>query len=52
MNNFKLVARILQQYEPNSEDRCIAGIAITDYQARYTGKTLALKLESLLEEAA
>jgi hypothetical protein len=49
MNNFKLIARILKQYEPNSEDRTIAGMAITNYQARYTGELLTKKLETLLE---
>jgi hypothetical protein len=49
-NNFKLIAKILKQYEPNSEDRIIAGMAIANYNARYTGKTLTLKLQSLLEE--
>ena len=51
-NNFKLIAKILKQYEPNSEDRAIASMAIANYNACYTGKILTLKLETLLEETA
>lgn len=51
MNNFKLIAKILKQYQPGSEDRALAGLAISTLQQNYSGKHLTLKLEQLLEEA-
>jgi hypothetical protein len=51
---FKLVAKILKQYAPNSEDRAIASLAIKTFDATYGNnpKLLKLKLETLVEEAA
>jgi hypothetical protein len=52
-NNFKLIAKILKQYEPNSEDRAIAAFAIQTLQNtnRNNPKLLTLKLETVIEEA-
>lgn len=48
---FKLVAKILKQYEPFSDERCAAQAMIKFYQETYTGNMLRIKLEGLLETA-
>jgi hypothetical protein len=47
---FKLVAKILKQYAPNSEDRAIASLAIKTFDETYGDNPtlLKLKLETLL----
>jgi|TARA_R110000737_G_scaffold283064_2_gene289699 hypothetical protein len=49
---FKLVAKILKQYAPGSEDRLIAGWAIDTFKNNYINnpQLLKLKLETLVEE--
>ena len=49
---FNLVAKILKQYAPGSEDRAIASLCIKTFDATYGNnpKLLKLKLQTLVEE--
>lgn len=51
---FNLVAKILKQYAPGSEDRAIASLCIKTFDATYgdNPKLLKLKLQTLVEEVA
>ena len=45
---FKLIAKILKQYEPFSEDRIIAGKLIKHYQTAHQGNLLRCYLEKMI----
>ena len=49
MNNFQLVAKILKQYKPGSEERQFAQYVIGVTQKNYSGQLLTLKLKELSE---